>query len=130
MTTVARIFKRCPCPEEHWEDCPHQWVVRYRTTGGRSSRQHEQSFADDRREAEDFALKVEHDKRAHTFVDPKAGRTPFRDAAETWLGQQRALADFLRLDVGLLTIAAQAIPPLAETEDDPRKLARWIRNRL
>lgn len=41
---------------------------------------------------------------------------------------QRALADFLRLDVGLLTIAAQASPPLAETKDDPRKLAKWIRD--
>jgi hypothetical protein len=39
---------------------------------------------------------------------------------------QRALADFLRLDAGLLTIAAQASPPLTETNDDPRKLARWI----
>ena len=39
---------------------------------------------------------------------------------------QRALADFLRLDAGLLAIAAQASPPLAETKDDPRKLARWI----
>jgi hypothetical protein len=41
---------------------------------------------------------------------------------------QRALADFLRLDGGLLTIAAQASPPLAETREDPRKLARWIKN--
>ena len=39
-----------------------------------------------------------------------------------------AWAPFLRLDAGLLTIAAQASPPLAETKDDPRKLARWIRN--
>jgi integrase len=83
--TVARIFKRCNCGD--WDGCPHQWVVRYRTTGGRSSRQHEQSFGDDLREAEDFALKVEHDKRARTFVDPKAGRELFRDAAGTWLDQ-------------------------------------------
>ena len=83
---MARIFKRCPCPEEAWKTCPHQWVVRYRTTGGRSSRQHEQSFGDDLREAEDFALKVEHDKRAHVFVDPKAGHALFRAEAETWLG--------------------------------------------
>ena len=62
-------------------------MVRYRTTGGRSSRQHEQSFGTDLREAEDFALKVEHDKRARTFVDPKAGRVLFRDAAGTWLDQ-------------------------------------------
>jgi excisionase family DNA binding protein len=85
--TVAKIFKRCPCPEGQWGTCPHQWVVRYRTTGGRSSRQHEQSFGTDLREAEDFALKVEHDKRAHVFVDPKAGRVLFRDAAGTWLDQ-------------------------------------------
>ena len=84
---MAKIFKRCPCPEGQWGSCPHQWVVRYRTTGGRSSRQREQSFGDDQREAEDFALKVEHDKRAHVFVDPKAGRALFRDAAGTWLDQ-------------------------------------------
>jgi hypothetical protein len=62
-------------------------VVRYRTVGGRSSRQREQSFGDDLREAEDFALKVEHDKRSHTFVDQKAGRILFRDAAGIWLDQ-------------------------------------------
>jgi integrase len=83
--TVARIFKRCSCGD--WDGCPHQWVVRYRTIGGRSSRQREQSFGDDLREAEDFALKVEHDKRTRTFVDPKAGRVLFRDAAGTWLDQ-------------------------------------------
>ena len=82
---MAKIFKRCACPEDQWRTCPHQWVVRYRTVGGRSSRQHEQSFGDDLREAEDFALKVEHDKRAHVFVDPKAGRALFRAEAETWL---------------------------------------------
>ncbi len=84
---MAKIFKRCCCPEDRWDGCPHQWVVRYRTTGGRSSHQREQSFGTDLREAEDFALKVEHDKRAHVFVDPKAGRMFFRDAAETWLNQ-------------------------------------------
>jgi integrase len=84
---VAKIFKRCPCPEEAWGSCLHQWVIRYRTTGGRSSRQREQSLGTDLREAENFALKVEHDKRAHIFVDPKAGRVLFRDAAETWLNQ-------------------------------------------
>jgi len=47
--TVARIFKRCDCRD--WDGCPHQWVVRYRTVGGRSSRQREQSFGDDLREA-------------------------------------------------------------------------------
>ena len=51
------------------------------------ARQREQSFGDDLREAEDFALKVEHDKRARTFVDPKAGRELFRNAVGTWLDQ-------------------------------------------
>ncbi|HEX7268082.1 MAG TPA: hypothetical protein VF256_11715 [Streptosporangiaceae bacterium] len=41
---------------------------------------------------------------------------------------QRALADFLRLDADLLTIAAQASPPLAGAKDNPRKLARWIKD--
>jgi integrase len=85
--TVARILKRCPCPEGRWKKCPHPWVVRYRTAGGRSSRQRERSFGDDLREAEDFALKIEHDKRARTFVDPKAGQALFRAAAQTWLDQ-------------------------------------------
>jgi hypothetical protein len=62
-------------------------VVRCRTTGGRSNRQREQSFGADLREAEDFALKVEHDKRARVFVGPKAGRALFREAADTWLDQ-------------------------------------------
>ncbi len=84
---MAKIFKRCSCSEDQWDSCPHQWVVRYRTTGGRSSRQREQSFGRDLREAEDFALKVEHDKRAHVFVDPKAGQALFRAEAETWLDQ-------------------------------------------
>ena len=83
--TVAKVLKRCSCGD--WDGCPHQWVVRYRTTGGRSSRQREQSFGGDLREAEDFALKVEHDKRARTFVDPKAERVLFLDAAGTWLDQ-------------------------------------------
>jgi hypothetical protein len=72
--TVARIYKRCPCQEGQWKDCPHPWVVRYRTAGGRASRQRERSFGDDLREAQDFVLKVEYDKRARTFVDPRAGR--------------------------------------------------------
>jgi hypothetical protein len=39
---------------------------------------------------------------------------------------QRTLADFLRLDADLLTIAAQASPHLADMKDDPGKLAKWI----
>lgn len=42
---------------------------------------------------------------------------------------QRALADFLRLDDALLTIAAQTSPPLDQVVDDPDILAGWV-NRL
>jgi hypothetical protein len=71
---MARILKRCPCSEGRWKECPHPWVVRYRTAGGRASRQRERGFGDELREAEDFALKVEYDKRSRTFVDPRAGQ--------------------------------------------------------
>jgi hypothetical protein len=83
--TVAKIFKRCDCHD--WNCCSHPWVARYRSTGGRSSRQREQSFGDDLREAENFALKVEYEKRGRTFVDPKAGRILFREASGVWLVQ-------------------------------------------
>ena len=83
---MASIIKRCGCPDNDWDGCPHPWIVRYRTTGGRSSRQREQSFGADLREAEDFALKVEHDKKARVFIDPKAGRETFQAEAEGWLG--------------------------------------------
>jgi hypothetical protein len=39
---------------------------------------------------------------------------------------QRALANFLRLDNDLLTVAAQTSPPLTETTDDPSELADWV----
>jgi excisionase family DNA binding protein len=66
-TIMASIIKRCDCPG--WDDCPHPWVVRYRTHGGRTSKQREQSFGDDLKEAENFLLKVEHDKKAYVFID-------------------------------------------------------------
>ncbi|MFB4305045.1 hypothetical protein [Actinomadura sp. GTD37] len=39
---------------------------------------------------------------------------------------QRTLADFLRLDSTLLQVAAQSSPPLADTKDDPGRLAKWM----
>jgi integrase len=80
---MASIIKRCDCGR--WDDCPHPWIVRYRTDGGRTSKQREQSFGSDLSEAEDFLLKVEHDKKAHVFIDPKAGKATFRAEAEAWL---------------------------------------------
>ena len=83
---MASIIKRCHCPD--WDECPHPWVVRYRTDGGRASRQREQSFGDDLKEAGNFLLKVEHDKKAHVFIDPDAGKAVFRAEAEAWLAQR------------------------------------------
>jgi len=113
---VARIFKRCACPEDQWESCPHQWVVRYRTTGGRSSRQREQSFGDDRREAENFALKVEHDKRAHVFVDPKAGHALFSTEAEArldrHLGADSTIAAYRSVLRAHLSLVISLVPEI------------------
>src|SRR3984957_8614138 len=86
--TMASIIKRCDCGEDDWDECPHPWIVRYRTEGGRASRQREESFGDNRKEAENFLLKVEHDKKAHVFIDPDAGKAIFRAEAEAWLAQR------------------------------------------
>ena len=80
---MASIIKRCDCDDRG--NCPHPWIARYRTQGGRAGRQREQSFGGDLREAEDFLLKVEHDKKARVFIDPKAGTATFRAEAEAWL---------------------------------------------
>jgi hypothetical protein len=40
---------------------------------------------------------------------------------------QRALADFLRLDDDLLTIAAQTSPPLEQIAGNPGELAAWVK---
>jgi integrase len=85
---MASIIKRCGCGGDDWDGCPHPWAVRYRTDGGRSSRQREKSFGDDRREAVNFLLKVEHDKKAHVFIDPEAGKATFRAEAALWLAQR------------------------------------------
>jgi integrase len=86
--TMASIIKRCDCDPGDWDGCPHPWIVRYRTEGGRASRQREESFGDDLKEAENFLLKVEHDKKAHVFIDPDAGKAIFRSEAEAWLAQR------------------------------------------
>jgi hypothetical protein len=39
---------------------------------------------------------------------------------------QRALADFLRIDDALLSVAAQTSPPLETVADDPDELAAWV----
>ena len=51
---------------------------------------------------------------------------PVPPGLTTLTGAQQALADFLRLDDDLLTIAAQTSPPLDEIADDPGQLAAWV----
>lgn len=57
------------------------YTVRYWVDG----RQRERSFVTSR-EARDFKIKVEHDVRAHIFVDPDV-KTTLSEFAETWLAQ-------------------------------------------
>jgi integrase len=83
---MASITKRCDC--DGWNKCLHSWIVRYRTEGGRSGRQRERSFGSDLGEAEDFVLKVAHDRKARVFIDPEAGKAVFRAEAEGWLSQR------------------------------------------
>ncbi|WP_030252955.1 tyrosine-type recombinase/integrase [Streptomyces violens] len=64
-----------------------RWVVRYREPGGRTARQREKSF-DRKRDALDFATKVENDKRENTYVDPTAGRVSVSQYAESWLASK------------------------------------------
>jgi Phage integrase, N-terminal SAM-like domain len=79
---VATVIKKCDCPDQR--RCKHSWVVRYRADG----RQRERSFRHDQKGlANDFALKVEHDKRAGVFLDAKAGDVRLGDYAERWIRQ-------------------------------------------
>jgi hypothetical protein len=70
----------------------------------------------------------ERDEDAFDYDEEDELEPPVPDGLGALTAPQRNLADFLRLDADLLTIAAQASPPLAETKDDPRKLARWIKD--
>jgi integrase len=91
---MAKVFQKCkedekdryyPCEKTR---CGHKWTVRYRTPGGRSGRQLEESF-DRKGDADDFAVKVENDKRAGIYIDPKAGNIPLRAyVLNDWLPRQ------------------------------------------
>jgi integrase len=73
------------------------YTVRYWHDG----RQRERSFAT-RREASDYSAKVEHDKRAHIFVDPRLGDISFRDYAQTWLSQHTGAPNSIKTYRGSL----------------------------
>ncbi len=57
-----------------------KWRTRWRTPDGKARSQ----VFDRKRDADKHAVKVENDKLAGTYVDPKAGRTSFRAYAEEW----------------------------------------------
>ncbi|MGF6885652.1 hypothetical protein ABIA39_007431 [Nocardia sp. GAS34] len=68
-------------------------------------------------EREEWAFDRDHDDEPEPAVPPGLGELT---------AAQRALADFLRLDDDLLTVAATASPPLRPAADDPQALAAWI----
>jgi integrase len=58
---------------------PH-WRVRYRRPDGTET----SKWFDRRKLADDFAIKVEHDRRVGLFVDPAGPRTPLPEVVELW----------------------------------------------
>ncbi|MET8274520.1 MULTISPECIES: site-specific integrase [unclassified Streptomyces] len=71
-----------------------RWTVRYREPGGRTARQRGKSF-ERKRDAVDFATKVENDKRENIYVDPSAGKVSLRSYASDWLAKKTASAGTL-----------------------------------
>jgi integrase len=63
-----------------------RWLVRYWTPDGQARKQRFDRATD----ARSFANKVEADKAADRFVDPRLGRIKFRDYAKEWLAAIRA----------------------------------------
>lgn len=79
---MASVFKWCRCADR--SRCRHGWRVRWREPGGRAGRARQATFPT-RRAADTFAHRVEADKTAGTYLDPRRGRLPFAQYAETWL---------------------------------------------
>jgi len=68
----------------------------------------------------------ERDEDAFDYEDEGDVEPPVPAGLGSLTAPQRALADFLRLDSGLLEVAAQASPGLPEMKDDARALATHI----
>ncbi|MFE0103811.1 tyrosine-type recombinase/integrase [Streptomyces sp. NPDC059009] len=87
---MATLIRKCksrqedPCTNNR---CKHPWTVRYREPGGRSGRQREKSFPT-QTAANNFKAQVEHDVRAHTYVDPDKGKITVRAYWEEWTGRR------------------------------------------
>ncbi|MEU9763818.1 tyrosine-type recombinase/integrase [Streptomyces sp. NPDC047987] len=88
MNELAQIIDQGPGASRK------RWTVRYREPGGRTARQREKSF-DRKKDAVDFATKVENDKRENIYVDPSAGKVSLRSYASDWLAKKTASAGTL-----------------------------------
>ncbi|MFD7738016.1 tyrosine-type recombinase/integrase [Kitasatospora sp. NPDC059800] len=108
---MASIFQKCkddpdnrfyPCEKVR---CKHSWTVRFREPGGRSGSQRERSFPL-KKQAENFALDVEHGKKAGVYADPELRRTPLIKVYEEYIesgdrisGTNYAMRTSLRLHI-------------------------------
>jgi hypothetical protein len=70
----------------------------------------------------------EHDEDAFDYEEEDELEPPVPPGLGSLTAPQRALADFLRLDSDLLSVAAEASPSLSPVQDNPRALAAWITN--
>ena len=71
---MASVFKGCGCANR--SRCRHGWRVRWREPGDRAGRVRQATFPT-KRQADAFAHRVEADKTAGTYLDPRRGRLPF-----------------------------------------------------
>src|SRR5215475_10878253 len=85
--TMATIVKNRQRAGTSGSGARKPYTVRYQDAG----RQRERSFPT-RAEAQAFKVKFEHDSRAHVFVDPRNGSTPFVEYAGQWIERMDATA--------------------------------------
>lgn len=87
---MATVFQPCktevkdrfyPCEKTR---CGHKWTVRYREPGGKLGSQREKSFPL-KGSADDFATKVENDKREGVYLDPSRGKVPLHAYTLEWV---------------------------------------------
>lgn len=102
-----------------------RYTVRYRTPERKQTKR--RGFTT-RRDAQEFALTVEVQKRSNTYVRPSAGRVTFGEVAESWLTGKVNLSASTRaryrsaLDVHLLPALGSV--PLSDIT--PERLRHWI----
>ena len=86
---MATIVKKCDHTNGQWRSCKHNWVVRYRDSNGKQ-RENGKFKWDQKEVANAFSLKIEHDKSAGEWVDPKAGSVKFGPYADLRIKQMTA----------------------------------------